>query len=261
MDETWVNANHTAPYQWTSPDATKGRKILTGKGQRLILLHAGGSQGFLPGCKLVFRSKSTDGRDYHSEMNAVVFTDWVEKQLLPALTEKTLIVMDNAPYHSVRDQTSVSPTSASRKGVMQEWLRENKIPFDSSLLKPQLYDIIQLHKPPPIYKIDQLIRTHGHEILRLPPYHCDLNPIELIWGDVKGIVGRENSSFKLKDVEKLVNEALDGITQVKWEKCVRKVIEEIEEGYRKKDNLREPIQPVIINLDSDESDVSDIEEF
>ena len=30
------------------------------------------------------------------------------------------------------------------------------------------------------------------EVLHLPPYHCELNAIELIWADEKNFVAREN---------------------------------------------------------------------
>jgi hypothetical protein len=52
--------------------------------------------------------------------------------------------------------------------------------------KPELYEIIKSKKQPPIYKVDEFLKIKGHEILRLPPYHCEFNPIELIWGDLKG---------------------------------------------------------------------------
>ena len=37
LDETAVNANHTYPKEWVSEDGSIGRKIPTGKGQRLVL--------------------------------------------------------------------------------------------------------------------------------------------------------------------------------------------------------------------------------
>jgi hypothetical protein len=61
-----------------------------------VILHAGCKTGFLPGCELVFKTLSTDGRDYHSEINSVIFNKWVEEQLVPALPPKSLVVMDNA---------------------------------------------------------------------------------------------------------------------------------------------------------------------
>ena len=35
------------------------------------------------------------------------------------------------------------------------------------------------------------------EVLRLPPYHCELNAIELIWADEKNFVARENKEMTI----------------------------------------------------------------
>jgi hypothetical protein len=59
--------------------------IPSGKGKRLIVLHAGTrSEGLIDGCDLVFLAKSKDG-DYHQERNSFVFLEWFENQLIPAL--------------------------------------------------------------------------------------------------------------------------------------------------------------------------------
>ena len=96
MDETWVDTNHTASHQWISSDPSKNRKLPLGKGQRFV---AGCEKGFSPGCDLVFKSISTDGRDYHTEMNAKSLEKLIKYQFLPALPKKSLIIMDNASYH------------------------------------------------------------------------------------------------------------------------------------------------------------------
>jgi hypothetical protein len=46
--------------------------------------------------------------------------------------------------------------------------------------------------------------SSSKSILRTPVRHCELNPIELIWAQVKGFVAENNTTFRLKDVEKLV---------------------------------------------------------
>jgi hypothetical protein len=57
----------------------------------LIVLHAGTqSEGLIDGCDLVFLNKSKDG-DYHQEMNSVVFLEWFENQLMPALYNTFLV--------------------------------------------------------------------------------------------------------------------------------------------------------------------------
>ena len=44
---------------------------------------------------------------------------------------------------------------------------------------------------------DNIAKKYGHEVIRLPPYHCDLNAIELIWADEKNCVARENREMTL----------------------------------------------------------------
>ena len=40
--------------------------------------------------------------------------------------------------------------------------------------------------------IDNIAKKCGHEVILLPPYHCDLNAIELIWADEKNYVARDS---------------------------------------------------------------------
>jgi transposase len=77
------------------------------------------------------------------------------------------------------------------------------MPFHDGMLKIQVYDLIRAHKP--LHKnfiIDNIRAAHGHAAIRLPPYHPDLNPIELVRADVKQLVGAENVSFNLDEVAK-----------------------------------------------------------
>ena len=139
---------------------------------------------------------------------------------------------------------------------MQTWLTEHNIPFDIKLLKPQLYEIIKKCKPEPKYKVDEFLKQHGHEVLHLPPYHCEFNPIELIWGDLKGFIGRNNSTFKTVDVKQLISDGFNSITKQKWKNACSHVIKEIKPKFWKSDNIQAEIHSFIINLDSD----SDIDE-
>ena len=51
--------------------------------------------------------------------------------------------------------------------------------------------------------VDEIAMRAGHTVIRLPLYHCELNPIELAWAAVKNFVAKENSEMKLDAVEKL----------------------------------------------------------
>ncbi|CAF4875805.1 unnamed protein product [Pieris macdunnoughi] len=52
-----------------------------------------------------------------------------------------------------------------------------------------------------IYALDMLAYERGHEVIRLPPYYSQYNPIELIWAQVKGEVAAKNDTFNIADVE------------------------------------------------------------
>jgi hypothetical protein len=42
-------------------------------------------------------------------MNSFVFLDWFENQLMPALKNPNLVVLDNASYHNVKTEDTVCP--------------------------------------------------------------------------------------------------------------------------------------------------------
>lgn len=109
--------------------------------------------GFLEQCLLIFKSGSKSG-DYHDDMNAENYGKWVMEKLIPNLPDNSVVVIDNAPYHNM--QVNKAPASASKKIEMVKWLTDKGIPFDSNMLKPQLYNLIKSHKERYItYKFDQ----------------------------------------------------------------------------------------------------------
>ncbi|GBP00310.1 hypothetical protein EVAR_102320_1 [Eumeta japonica] len=63
------------------------------------------------------------------------------------------------------------------------------------MLKTELIALVRRHKPPtPTYALDEMAKEKGHQVLRLPPYHCQYNAIELIWAQIKGKKGRQRTS-------------------------------------------------------------------
>ena len=67
MDETWVYQNHCTYYMWFPNDGSDAPKLSSGKGKRLIVLHAGTrSEGLIDSCDLMFLAKSKDC-NYHQE--------------------------------------------------------------------------------------------------------------------------------------------------------------------------------------------------
>ena len=86
----------------------------------------------------------------------------------------------------------------------------------------------------PAYHLEKIAYKYGHEIVRLPPYHCQLNPIELIWGIEKNYVASENKEHKLSEVEDLFRKKREEIDQETCKKCIKHV-KRIEEEFYKSD--------------------------
>uniref|UniRef100_T1IL83 Tc1-like transposase DDE domain-containing protein n=1 Tax=Strigamia maritima TaxID=126957 RepID=T1IL83_STRMM len=162
--------------------------IFLGHGQRLIIVHAGSRKGFVTGALLFFISKKTG--DDRQDMDGKAFEKWFEETLLPLLEENSVVVMDNAPYHSV--QADNVPQRNWSKGEMQKWLRQNSVHFDIQMIKSKLWSLIKDIKSRfQKFKVDEIALKAGHEVLRLPPRHCILNPIEMAWSQVKDFVTKK----------------------------------------------------------------------
>lgn len=249
LDETWIHSHYTVRKCWQNSSDASIKKN-DNPGQRWIVVHAGGENGFIPGAELLYKCKSNTG-DYHHEMDTKNFTKWLKEKLLPNLPPNGIVVIDNAPYHST--QSEKPPISSSLKADMQNWLQSNNINFDEKMTKRELYHLIVTNKPPKKYIVDELMKEHGHEVLRLPPYHCDLNPIEYIWNLVKQRVADKNVTQSEREIENLTKKAIKSITVADWKKEINH-IERLEKEYWDKDRLQEiEEREFIISLGGEES--------
>lgn len=163
--------------------------------------------------------------------------------------------MDNAPYHS-RKKEKV-PTTASRKADIQKWLKEKNIAYEEAELKAQLLIKVKYEKHKyQSYVVDELAKEYGVTVLRLPPYHCELNPIELIWAQVKGFVAEKNKTFKMAELKILLPEALANVTAENWKNCEGHVIKEEQKMFKLDKIIDDTTERFIINVteSSSESD-------
>ena len=149
----------------------------------MIVLHAGYEFGFIPNADLVFKAHSASV-DYHGGMNHQTVVRWLQEKLIPNIPRKCVLVIDNAAYHNVQEDRC--PVTSTTKPAMREWLTRHGIQWSEKMLKAELLELCRKHKQEPVYVVDQILARHGNLALRLPPYHADLNPIELIWANFKG---------------------------------------------------------------------------
>jgi hypothetical protein len=139
-------------------------------------------------------------------MTRKIFAKWLNEKLIPNLPLHCVVVLDNAPYHTIWDDKY--QTKSSTKSVMTSLLQRHNIQISQNMPRAVLFDLYQKNKPAePIYRADLILGQTGHECEH-GPHHADLNPIELIWTNMKGKVAAKNLTFKFKDVQDLVDNAI-----------------------------------------------------
>ncbi|XP_063243043.1 uncharacterized protein LOC134542594 isoform X3 [Bacillus rossius redtenbacheri] len=90
----------TVSKSWQDKSLQSAKRRTVGDGKRFIVVNAGGRTGFVPGAGLLFVSGQKTA-DYHGEMNGETFLMWFEDMLVH-LEEPSVIIMDNASYHSTQ---------------------------------------------------------------------------------------------------------------------------------------------------------------
>jgi hypothetical protein len=159
---------------------------------------------------------------------------------------------DNQVFASPRKQEA--PSTNSRKSEIADWLKKKNIIVDPTETRAELLQRVQPLKTCKIYELDQIANERGHQVIQLPPYHCQYNPTELIWVQVNRKVADRNKTFKLADVERLMSDVTDRVTAEDWQKCVRHA-ERLQENYFVKECSRDSIiEPTVINTRASDTD-------
>lgn len=236
MDESWINKNAVPSNCWTDGTRETVDAVPNGKGPRWIMIGCGGRDGWIQQSFVMWTGKSMH-EDYHTDMNAAVFEDWLKTRVLPNVDSRAVIVMDRAPYHTVLTEESKGAQASWSRIQMAEWLVQRgwKHPVDGHVVTMQeivenqcllpgndgnftihkysktfLYAECQAMKPPKKFKIyDWLDKWNGDhatdiKVLFLPVAHPQLNPIEMMWSWLKEHVKKNNHDFKMSTVKGLV---------------------------------------------------------
>jgi transposase len=62
------------------------------------------------------------------------------------------------------------------------------VPYEENMLKKDtsIMEIINSEsRKHDLCRIKKLAKENGRTVLRLPPYHCELNPVELMWAELQ----------------------------------------------------------------------------
>jgi hypothetical protein len=110
--------------------------------------------------------------------SSLLFQKWFPN-IWPQLEPNSMIVIDSAPYHSVK--LDCPPSKMWWKQAITDWLHEINVSFNESAVKVELLTKVKscanaCNK----HIIDDLANKACHVVARLLPYHCNLNLIDLV---------------------------------------------------------------------------------
>ena len=130
----------------------------------------------------------------------------VGRKAASKLQDKLVVVIDNASIHSRLSDNSKRPNTSWRKAEIHKWLQLKNISFEDNEINAILLMKVKSVYVPKIFMLEEIKKTFGRtkgkdiKVVRLPDAHSELNPIELIWAQIKGYVAANNTTFKIKDV-------------------------------------------------------------
>lgn len=156
---------------------------------------------------------------------------------------KCVIILDNAKYHLAKPEGSFTATNKKKAELIEflnspdrsNFVQNNNIQVNN-LLATQLKEWCNKWISENIQlAVVAMAKERGHDVLFTPPYHSDLQPIELIWAQIKKTVAKKyNQNTTFKEVLVSLNQSFNDITAEYWTKCINHVIKE-EEVHRERD--------------------------
>jgi transposase len=135
-----------------------------------------------------------DFHDYHGNFNAELFERLFEKLCVILHDDygSCNIHMDGAKYH-VRQENPL-PSTANRVEAIRAWFEREHVPLPpgsrpgKAPTKAEMIEHVKSLNHPVRIATYEIASKHGHKIMKTPPYHCELQPIEQVWGVVKNQV-------------------------------------------------------------------------
>lgn len=205
LDESYVNLFHSNKRTWIN----KNERVKTrgDRGRRLCIIGAAVIQGrrrnitgeIIQSSIKIWKSDSKQKKkqnkkrqrdevfekdSYHGNMDGELFDQWYEELCLTLKTRfgSCLIIMDGAAYH--KHDISGRPQKGDKKSKLIKFLKENDLPGNDRMSHKMLWKIIEDNTKKK-YSSVEITKKYDHTLLFTPPYHPELQPIEMIWGSEK----------------------------------------------------------------------------
>ncbi|KAF0750949.1 hypothetical protein AaE_006544 [Aphanomyces astaci] len=128
--------------------------------------------------------------------------------------------MDNAKYHKGLPLDTLK--YGNKKSVLQDACTVYGISFTNEM-KAALCKKLSVHVSKIDIEVVSLARAAGHEVVYTPPYHSDLQLIEIVWAIVKCQDGRQYTQVTtFKDVRVQLMKSFEDLTPSSIKGCIHK---------------------------------------
>ncbi|KAG6945349.1 hypothetical protein JG688_00016594 [Phytophthora aleatoria] len=74
---------------------------------------------------------------------------------------------------------------------------------------------VRANKPKPIYRATEIATSYQHLVYYTPPYHPELQPIELIWANIKGGIA-DDSASNMAELRVKIDEVFESLDSDTW---------------------------------------------
>ncbi|KPI99239.1 hypothetical protein RR46_05423 [Papilio xuthus] len=240
LDELFLPAENTDDKNQPS---TSAKKKPTQK--YMVIAHIGNENGFIDDGLGVFHVDIEPSSRNKIETNQ--FEEWFEK-ILPKLEKNSVILMDSAPYHIRRPD--IIPNWQWSTNDIERWFSTSGLEYYENSSKVLLLHTIKeakIEQPP--FIIDTMAMKYNIEIIRTPQFHYDLNPINVIWAEIKKIVAKR--TLNIEHLREIVDSVIcDKSSIEKWRTSIQYVLDLEENYYGKLDGAMDDV--VDSNLDESE---------
>ncbi|KAE9270433.1 hypothetical protein PF008_g30617 [Phytophthora fragariae] len=239
LDESFCNLHHVAQRTWLLPEMK--RVLPSGKGRRFCIIGAGAitrvgnhrTRGeWVKGSVKVWaadKAASTATGDYHGSFNSEKFERWFGQlcETLSAEYGECNIIMDGAKYH--KRGVDAAPAKSKNMDTHVKWLLRQGVPASMLMKKKVLQQLVEEKRGSANYETVTIPSKWGHKVLFTPPYHPELQPIELIWAAIKNLIAK-NPCRTMVELEAKIHDGINSITSKTWLKAYRHV-QNVEEEY------------------------------
>lgn len=182
---------------------------------------------------------SKDGLENSLHSNTLTqedFIKWVTDVFITPLNPGAIIVLDHDLFTS---QLHKPISRYSSKSDMLKWLQDDHIPCDVNMHKAELWELINASKGRKSdYQIDNILKAHGFEVLRIPYKFEDLTPTDLLWKRIQGYKNTFRDCPNMIKLRHVVDSFINNIdaaelaaffvTVENWEKAIFDLDVEIE---------------------------------